>query len=132
MGDISGAGKHDKTVFDLYSGTGTIAQLLAPVTLQVPYKACRLTAYVYDPLYIVVNDLGERLGMDPKHDKTVFDLYSGTGTIAQLLAPVTKKVIGVEIVGEAVEEYRQANRFSCEEHLLFSLLTAVQAAFLPK
>ncbi len=42
-----------------------------------------------------------------KHDKTVFDLYSGTGTIAQLLAPVTKKVIGVEIVGEAVEAARK-------------------------
>lgn len=36
-------------------------------------------------------------------DKTVFDLYSGTGTIAQLMAPVAKKVIGVEIVEEAVE-----------------------------
>lgn len=36
-------------------------------------------------------------------DKLIFDLYSGTGTIAQLLAPVAKKVIGVEIVEEAVE-----------------------------
>mgnify|MGYP003306396249 CR=1 FL=1 len=36
-------------------------------------------------------------------DKTVFDLYSGTGTIAQLMAPVSGKVIGVEIVEEAVE-----------------------------
>lgn len=35
-------------------------------------------------------------------DKVVFDLYSGTGTIAQILAPVAKKVIGVEIVDEAV------------------------------
>ena len=33
----------------------------------------------------------------------VFDLYSGTGTIAQLMAPVAGKVIGVEIVEEAVE-----------------------------
>ena len=32
----------------------------------------------------------------------VFDLYSGTGTIAQLLAPVAKEVTGVEIVEEAV------------------------------
>jgi len=38
-----------------------------------------------------------------KPDKIVFDLYSGTGTIAQLMAPVAKKVIGVEIVEEAVE-----------------------------
>lgn len=36
-------------------------------------------------------------------DKVVFDLYSGTGTIAQILAPVAKKVVGVEIVEEAVD-----------------------------
>ncbi|MFI3202645.1 MAG: methyltransferase domain-containing protein, partial [Eubacteriales bacterium] len=36
-------------------------------------------------------------------EKIVYDLYSGTGTIAQLMAPVAKKVIGVEIVEEAVE-----------------------------
>lgn len=36
-------------------------------------------------------------------DKVVFDLYSGTGTIAQILAPVAKKVVGVEIVEEAVK-----------------------------
>lgn len=35
-------------------------------------------------------------------DKVIFDLYSGTGTIAQILAPVAKKVVGVEIVEEAV------------------------------
>lgn len=43
----------------------------------------------------------------PAGDKIVFDLYSGTGTIAQLMAPVAKKVIGVEIVEEAVEAARQ-------------------------
>ncbi|MCB6608066.1 23S rRNA (uracil(1939)-C(5))-methyltransferase RlmD [[Clostridium] symbiosum] len=35
--------------------------------------------------------------------KVIFDLYSGTGTIAQILAPVAEKVVGVEIVEEAVE-----------------------------
>ena len=45
----------------------------------------------------------EYVGADGCRDKVVFDLYSGTGTIAQLLAPVAKKVIGVEIVEEAVE-----------------------------
>lgn len=40
-------------------------------------------------------------------DKLIFDLYSGTGTIAQLLAPVAKKVIGVEIVEEAVIAARE-------------------------
>ena len=40
-------------------------------------------------------------------DRVVYDLYSGTGTIAQLMAPVAKKVIGVEIVEEAVEAARR-------------------------
>ena len=37
-------------------------------------------------------------------DKTIFDLYSGTGTIGQILAPTAKKVIGIEIVEEAVQK----------------------------
>ena len=35
-------------------------------------------------------------------DQIVFDLYSGTGTITQLVSPVAKKAVGVEIVEEAV------------------------------
>ena len=40
-------------------------------------------------------------------DKVVFDLYSGTGTIAQLAASVADEVIGVEIVEEAVEAAKE-------------------------
>ncbi len=39
--------------------------------------------------------------------KVLYDLYSGTGTIAQILAPVAKHVIGVEIVEEAVEAAKE-------------------------
>lgn len=45
-------------------------------------------------------------------DKVIFDLYSGTGTIAQMLAPVAKKVIGVEIVEEAVEAAKENAAFN--------------------
>ena len=41
------------------------------------------------------------------HDMTVYDLFSGTGTIAQVLAPVAKQVIGVEIIEEAVEAAKE-------------------------
>ena len=40
-------------------------------------------------------------------DMTVYDLFSGTGTISQVLAPVAKEVIGVEIVEEAVEAAKE-------------------------
>ncbi len=45
-------------------------------------------------------------------DKVVFDLYSGTGTIAQIAAPVAKKVVGVEIVAEAVEAAKENARLN--------------------
>lgn len=41
--------------------------------------------------------------IDDFEDKTVFDLYCGTGTITQTLAKKAKKVIGIELVEEAVE-----------------------------
>lgn len=64
---------------------------------------------LYETAREYIGDLGTRKkknGAEAENgepDKVVFDLYSGTGTIAQLMAPVAKKVIGVEIVEEAVE-----------------------------
>ena len=39
--------------------------------------------------------------------KVVFDLYSGTGTIAQIMATKAKEVYGIEIVEEAVEKAKE-------------------------
>lgn len=56
-------------------------------------------------LYSVVRDyIGDTKDME------VFDLYSGTGTIAQLAAAVAKEVIGVEIVEEAVRAAQENAR----------------------
>ncbi|MEG0641164.1 MAG: 23S rRNA (uracil(1939)-C(5))-methyltransferase RlmD [Clostridium sp.] len=40
-------------------------------------------------------------------DKIVFDLYCGTGTIGQIVAPKAKKVIGIELIEEAVEAAKE-------------------------
>ncbi len=40
-------------------------------------------------------------------NKTIFDLYSGTGTIGQIVAKKAKKVIGIEIIEEAVKAANQ-------------------------
>lgn len=45
--------------------------------------------------------------VDLLREKIVYDLYSGTGTIAQMLAPVAKEVVGVEIIEEAVEAAKE-------------------------
>lgn len=61
-------------------------------------------------------------------DKTVFDLYSGTGTIAQMMAAVSKRVVGIEIVEEAVEaakENAKANGLTNCEFIAGDVLQAI-------
>lgn len=62
-----------------------------------PFSFFQTNSYGAEVLYEKVREyVGDTKG------KVVFDLYSGTGTIAQILAPVAEKVIGVEIIEEAV------------------------------
>ena len=58
---------------------------------------------LYDTARRYLTDIGMKGG-------TVYDLYCGTGTIAQLMAPFVDRVIGVEIVEEAVEAAKENAR----------------------
>ena len=51
---------------------------------------------------VLYSTVREYLGEHAMDDMVLFDLFSGTGTIGQILSPAVKKVIGVEIVEEAV------------------------------
>ena len=53
-------------------------------------------------LYSIVRDY-----MGNADNKVVFDLYCGTGTIGQIVAPNAKKVIGIELIEEAVEAAKE-------------------------
>lgn len=44
---------------------------------------------------------------DLKGDETVYDLYTGTGTIAQFVARMCKKVVGIEYVEEAIADAKE-------------------------
>jgi len=63
-----------------------------------PFSFFQTNSLGAEELYKVVRDY-----VGDTKDMTVFDLYSGTGTITQLVSPVAKKAVGVEIVEEAVE-----------------------------
>ena len=52
-------------------------------------------------------------------DKTIYDLYCGTGTISQILAKKAKKVIGIEIVEEAVDSARNSAKLNNIENVTF-------------
>jgi len=61
--------------------------------------------------------------------KTIFDLYSGTGTIAQIMAKKAKKVIGIEIVEEAVKmaiENAKLNNFTNVEFIAGDVLEKIE------
>lgn len=63
-----------------------------------PFSFFQPNSRAAEVLYSTVRDyLGDMKG------KTLYDLFSGTGTIGQILSPVADRVIGVEIVEEAVK-----------------------------
>ncbi|MFO8001011.1 MAG: 23S rRNA (uracil(1939)-C(5))-methyltransferase RlmD [Marinilabilia sp.] len=50
-------------------------------------------------LYKVARNFADLTG-----NETLYDLYTGTGTIANFMAPKAKKVVGIEYVPEAIED----------------------------
>lgn len=63
-----------------------------------PFSFFQPNSRAAEVLYSTVREyLGDMKG------KTLYDLFSGTGTIGQVLSPVAEQVIGVEIVEEAVK-----------------------------
>lgn len=52
-------------------------------------------------------------------DDVVYDLYTGTGTIANFVAGQAKKVIGVEYVPEAIEDAKENSKLNNIENTVF-------------
>jgi len=65
-------------------------------------------------LYKVARDFAGLTGSE-----TVYDLYTGTGTIAQFIAKQAKKVVGVEFVPEAIEDAKENTRLNKIDNCTF-------------
>lgn len=65
-------------------------------------------------LYSVVRELAAL-----KESDVVYDLYTGTGTIAQFLSRRVKKVVGIEYVPEAIEDAKVNAEINGIENTLF-------------
>lgn len=98
--------KGNDTIFDrdtsVYHGPGYIFEEMEGLRFKIGPKsfyqtnsaqACRL--------YSVVREFA---GLKP--DELVYDLYTGTGTIANFLARQCRKVVGIEYIPEAIEDAR--------------------------
>ncbi len=97
-------GKGNDTIYDqqviCYKGKDYIEEEMEGLRFKINAKSFYQTnsKQAYE-LYKVTRDFAGLTG-----NELVYDLYTGTGTIAQFVAKQAKKVIGVEAVPEAIED----------------------------
>ncbi len=99
----------------VFKGNDHIYELMEDLKFKVGPKSFYQTnteqAY---HLYSVVRELAAFTGSE-----LVYDLYTGTGTIANFVARKTKKVIGIEYVPEAIEDAKINSEINGISNTLF-------------
>lgn len=98
--------KKNDTLYDqeiiCYHGREYICEEMEGLTFKINAKSFYQTNSVQAfTLYKVVRDFAGLTG-----NELVYDLYTGTGTIAQFVAKNARKVIGIESVPEAIDDAR--------------------------
>ncbi|MFP4662853.1 MAG: 23S rRNA (uracil(1939)-C(5))-methyltransferase RlmD [Bacteroidales bacterium] len=98
--------KWNDSIFDLdvhaFSGRNYILETLDGMQFKIgPKSFFQTNTWQTEVLYDKVREMA-----DLKSEDVVYDLYSGTGSISLYLARYAKKVVGVEIVPEAVVDAR--------------------------
>lgn len=96
--------KKNDSIYDLdlilYKGKGYIEEKMEALTFRISPKSFYQTnpSQAYE-LYKLTRNLAKLTG-----EETVYDLYTGTGTIANFVAHQAKKVVGIESVPMAIED----------------------------
>lgn len=99
--------KGNDTIYDqeviCYKGKDYIEEEMEGLQFRINAKSFYQTnsKQAYE-LYKVTRDFANLTG-----EELVYDLYTGTGTIAQFVAKKAKKVIGIEAVPEAIEDAKE-------------------------
>jgi 23S rRNA (uracil1939-C5)-methyltransferase len=88
---------------ELFSGKEFIFEQMEDLKFKIGPKSFYQTnsGQAYN-LYKVVREFAALKG-----DETVYDLYTGTGTIANFVAKLAKKVVGIEYVPEAIDDAKE-------------------------
>ncbi len=125
--------KGNDTIYDqdviCYAGRDHIFEEMEGLKFKINAKSFYQTnsEQAYE-LYKITRDFAELKG-----DETVFDLYTGTGTIAQFVAKKAKKVIGVEAVPDAIfaaKENAQLNEIENVEFYVGDMKNVFNDAFI--
>ncbi|TVZ59889.1 23S rRNA (uracil1939-C5)-methyltransferase [Flavobacteriaceae bacterium MAR_2010_105] len=105
-------GKANDTIYDqeviCYKGNDHIYEDMEGLKFKINAKSFYQTnsQQAYE-LYKVTRDFAGLTG-----NELVYDLYTGTGTIAQFVAKQAKKVVGVEAVPDAISAAKQNAQFN--------------------
>jgi 23S rRNA (uracil1939-C5)-methyltransferase len=88
---------------ELFSGREFIFEQMEDLKFKIGPKSFYQTnsEQAYN-LYKIVRDFAELKG-----DEIVYDLYTGTGTIANFVANRAKKVVGIEYIPEAIDDAKE-------------------------
>ena len=111
--------KANDTIYDqevvLYKGKDYIVEKMEDLHFKINAKSFYQTnsAQAYE-LYKIVRDFA-----DLKGDELVYDLYTGTGTIAQFIAKNAKKVIGIESLPEAIKDAEENSKSNGIDNVAF-------------
>jgi 23S rRNA (uracil1939-C5)-methyltransferase len=99
----------------VFHGKGFIVEKLGDFYFKIGAKSFFQTnTYQAERLYEITRDFAELTGSE-----IVYDLYCGTGSIGIFVSRLAKKVVGVELVEEAIEDARENARLNNIEHAHF-------------
>ncbi len=99
----------------LHSGNAFIEEKMEDLTFKIgPKSFFQTNTEQALALYTKAREMARLNG-----NETVYDLYTGTGTIANFIAKKAQKVIGIESVKEAIEDARENSRYNNIENCDF-------------
>lgn len=117
----------------LYSGAEAVYEQMEDLRFKIGPKSFYQTnsAQAYR-LYCVVRDF-VREGICKGENPVIYDLYTGTGTIALFLSALARKVVGIEYVPEAIEDAKvnaRENGIGNAEFVAGDMKDVLDAAFI--
>lgn len=99
----------------IYYGKGFIVEQLEDYRFMIsPKSFFQTNTRQAEKLYQVTRDYAELNG-----SQTVYDLYCGTGSIGIFVSKLAKKIIGVEVIGDAITDAKKNAALNNIEHASF-------------
>ena len=95
--------------YHVWKGEGTLSEFLGPYRYQIsPTSFFQTHTAQAERMYTIVKDwISNLLPEGRSRFDCVYDLYTGTGSIAIFISALAKKIVGIEYVPSAVEDAQQ-------------------------